>query len=94
MLVRADGAALAVAEAAAGDGSWLGTLGGACAVGDFLLAPTDDGVVRLEAAGGRIFMTKAFPDTEPFVDAGSVLLPAPGGLAVVGPREVRILAIR
>ena len=68
----------------AGDGSWLGTPWGVCAAGDFLLAPTDDGIVRVEAQGAALVETRRFPDTEPFVDAGSILLPGAGGLYVVG----------
>jgi hypothetical protein len=92
-LIRPDGSVVAVAEADAEDGSWLGHLRGKCAVGDFLLAATDDGVVRVEADAGQIGVVKTFPDTEEFVDTRSHLFPGPQGLYVVGPHEIQLLKI-
>src|SRR5207302_1225964 len=77
-----DGAILGTAEAPAGDGSWLGSLGGSAAAGELLFAPTDSGIVRVEAAGGKLTVTRAFPDTAPFVDAASILHAGGGGLWV------------
>jgi hypothetical protein len=85
------GALEATAEADAGDDSWLGTLHGKCATAGLLFAPTDGGVVRVEVTGGAIHKTRDFPDTEPFVDASSLLFAGKGGLYVVEPRRVRIL---
>jgi hypothetical protein len=92
-LIRPDGSVTAVTEAEAEDGSWLGHLRGKCAVGDFLLAATDDGVVRVEVDAGQIRVVKAFPDTEEFVDSRSHLFPGPRGLYVVGPHEIQLLKI-
>ncbi len=80
-----------VADAEAGDGSWLGTLRGKCAVQGMLLAATDAGIVRVEADGGRLRTTREFQDTEPFVDSGSQLLAGKEGLWVVEKRSVAVL---
>ena len=82
------GALEGTAEAEAGDGSWLGTLPGKCATQGVLLAATDSGIARVEVEGGRLRVTRQFPDTEPFVDSGSQLLVGEGGLFVVGRRAV------
>ncbi len=93
-VVKQDGSIEATAEAQAGDGSWLGTIRGKAAAGRFLLAPTDDGVVRIEPDGsGGLAVTKSFPDTEPFVDAGSALHIGSRGLYVVSKREISVLRI-
>lgn len=92
--IKGNGTIEATAEATAGDGSWLGALRGKAAAGAWLFASTDDGIVRLEVQGGKIAVTKTFPDTEPFVDAGCHLFPAPQGLYVVTPQEIRLLEIR
>jgi len=93
-LIRPDGSVTASAEALVGDDSWLGTVRGKCAAGHFLLAATDEGIVRVEADGDRLVQTKAFPDTEPFVDSSVALHVGHHGLYVVGRREIRILKIR
>jgi len=93
VVVRRDGTVEAAAEAEAGDGSWLAQIDGKCAAGAFLLAATDDGIVRVEVDGGRIVKTREFPDTETFVDAGCRLLPGRDGLYVVDRQEVRLLRI-
>lgn len=92
-VVRPDGSVEATAEAEQGDGSWLGEIRGKCASGRFLFAVTDEGVVRVEPAGGSIAKTAEFPDTEPFVDSGCQLLPAKSGLHVVDRQEIRLLKI-
>jgi hypothetical protein len=93
LVIDRAGRILARAEAKAGDGSWLSHLTGALPVGNFLLVPTDDGVVRVEQEGKELRVAREFPDTEPFVDAGSRLLPGPGGLYVVGDREIALLKL-
>jgi hypothetical protein len=93
LVLRADGAPAAAAQAEAGDGSWLGTLDGKCAAGDFLLTVTDDGFVRLVVEQGQIRVAAEFPDTEPFVDSECRLLPTRKGLAVVGRQDIRLLRI-
>jgi hypothetical protein len=93
LVLRADGAVLATAEAEAGSPSWLGGIRGRCAGGESLLAATDDGIVRMEARQGSIVIARTFPDAEPFVDAASVLLAGDGGLYVVGSQEVTLLRL-
>ena len=89
-----DGRILGTAAAAAGDGSWLGHLSSGCAVGNALLVPTDDGIVRVEVDGASLVKTREFPDTEPFVDAASRLFAGPDGLYVVDAHEIRRLTLR
>jgi H/ACA ribonucleoprotein complex subunit 3 len=91
VVVGRNGGVEAAAQAEQGDGSWLGTLHGKCAVGNVLFAPTDDGIVRVEVSNGQIHMAAKFPDTEAFVDAGCHLFPAPQGLYVVSEREICLL---
>ena len=93
MIILPDGSIEATAEAEQGDGSWLSTLRGKCAAGNFLLAATDGGVVRVEPDNGQIRKTKEFPDTEPFVDGGCHLFPCQEGLYVVSKHEVSMLKI-
>jgi len=92
-VVKADGSVEAVAETQADDGSWLGTLRGKCAAGNFLLAATDDGIIRVEPSSGQIVKTREFPDTEPFVHAGCHLFVGKNGLYVVDRQEIRLLKI-
>lgn len=92
-LVGRTGDVRATTEAENGDGSWLGTIRGKCAVRSFLFAPTDDGIVRVEASGGTITKTREFPDTEPFVDADSQLFAGKAGIYVVDRQEIRVLRI-
>jgi len=91
--VKSNGEVLGTAEATAGDGSWLGALRGKTAAGAWLFAATDDGIIRLEVDNGKIVVTKEFPDTEPFVNAGCHLFVGPQGLYVVSQREIRLLKI-
>jgi hypothetical protein len=85
------GALEAVAEAGAGDGSWLGTLRGKCATQGVLLAATDSGIARIEVEAGQLQLTREFPDTEPFVDSHCQLLVGREGLFVVGRRDIAAL---
>lgn len=94
VVITAHGTVEATAEAIADDGSWLGTLRGKAAAGEFLLAATDDGVVRLETAGTGIKLVRQYPDTEPFVTAGSHLFLGADGLYVVGRQQIRRMTIR
>ena len=74
----------AVAEADAGDGSWLGSIrGGAASSSGMLLMPTDDGLTRVEVVGNSITPTRVFPDTAPWVDVGCQILLGHDGLYVV-----------
>jgi hypothetical protein len=49
--------------------------------------------VRIEVEGQRLMVTQVFPDTEPFVNAASRLLPGPDGVYVVGAQEIVRLKI-
>lgn len=94
-VIAPDGSVIGSASAIAGDGSWLGgSIRGHAAVGDALLAATDDGVVRIEASGGSVAVTREFPDTEPFVHSSCQLLAGRDGLYVVDRREITKLVIR
>jgi hypothetical protein len=80
-------------EALSGDGSWLGTLGGKCCVQGMLLCPTDAGIVRVEVRGGRVDVTRQFPDTEVFVSAESALFLGEGGVVAADAQEIKVLKI-
>jgi hypothetical protein len=92
-LIRADGGIEARAQGEAGDGTWLAALRGKCAAGNFLLAATDEGLVRLEPSGGSILKTRVFSDTEPFVDGGSQLFAGRRGVYIVEPRRIQVLTM-
>ena len=92
-IIKPDGIMEAEAQAERGDGSWLSELRGKCAIGGFLLAATDNGIVRLEADSGKIIKTKEFPDTDPFVSAESRLFPSKDGLYAVDEKEIKLLKI-
>lgn len=93
-VIRPNGTIEATTEAEAGDGSWLSTLRGKCAVGNFLLVATDDGIIRMEPKFNQILKTREFPDTESFVDAGCQLIAGRQGLYVVTSQEIRLLELR
>ena len=77
--ISKDGKLEARSEAPVGDGSWLGTIRGKCAVGKLLFSPTDDGIVRTEMNAGDLSATKSFADTSRFVDGSSQLFLNPKG---------------
>ncbi len=93
MIIKSDGSVRESAEAKEGDGSWLGSIRGKCAAGNFLLAATDDGIIRVEPSSGTINIVKEFPDTEPFVDSGCHLYPNSNGLYVVSRKRIKLLKI-
>jgi H/ACA ribonucleoprotein complex subunit 3 len=82
------------AEAEEDDHSWLGQIRGKCAVGNYLLAATDTGLVRLELNNGSINVKTTYPDTEPFIQAGSHLFPGNKGIYVVEGKQIRILRMQ
>jgi H/ACA ribonucleoprotein complex subunit 3 len=97
VVIQADGTVLAHTHAIEGDDHWLAILGNGrsptptcpyCAVNNFMLAATDDGILRIEQQNGQLLHTKTFPDTEPFVNSQAQLLPAPNGLYVVHPQQI------
>ncbi len=92
-LINRRGEVLATSEAKDGDGSWLGTTRGKGAIGSFLFAPTDDGIVRLEAQNGSINITREFPDTEPYVSTASSLFIGTDGIYTVNGKEIYRLKI-
>lgn len=92
-VIHRNGSVLATAQAEEGDGSWLCAIRGKCAVGKYLFAATDDGIVRLEVQNGQVVKTAEFPDTEPFVTTNTHLFPAPGGMYAVSAKEVVLLRI-
>lgn len=96
-VIRADGSIAARTEAMSGTDHWLAMLSkqqtSGCAIANFLLAATDDGMIRIELQHGQLIHTKSFPDTEPFVDSSCQLLPAPKGLYVVKSQQIYQLAI-
>lgn len=93
VLIQNDGTVLASTQARTNDGSWLGKIRGKCAVGDYLLCATDDGIVRLEPSKGKITIAREFPDTEPFVHTGCHLFPGADGLYVVSRQRIHKLKI-
>jgi len=93
MIIKSNGDVCESAEAGEGDGSWLGSTRGKCAAGKFLLAATDDGIVRVEPDGGTLSVVKEFPDTEPFVDSSCHLYAGKAGLFVVSRSEIKSLKI-
>jgi serine/threonine protein kinase len=92
-LINKNGSIQASSQAQQGDGSWLSSIRGKCAVSNFIFAATDDGVVRLEESNQQIIPTKEFPDTEPFIDSGSHIFPGKDGLYVVSMHQISLLKI-
>lgn len=93
MIIKSDGSIKASIEAKEGDGSWLSSIRNKCVAGNFLLAATDDGIVRVEPFGNSIGVSKMFPDTEPFVDSGCHLFPSNNCLFVVSRSNIKSLKI-
>lgn len=93
-LVDERGAHLGSAETSPGDGSWLGGLRGKCAAGDYLLAPTDDGIVRVVLNNGALEVGREFPDTARFVSASSHIFAGNDGVYVVERDVIWRLTIR
>lgn len=94
-LIARSGALLATATSDTGTetNAWLLSGAGAAALGPYLFAPTDAGVVRVEAQGSALVQTRSFPDTEPFVSAAGRLLAGAGGLYVVEPDRILRLTL-
>ncbi len=92
-LFDGSGRLLASCEEPLDERSPLAGAHGACAVGSMLLLPTDDGVVRLEADGAALRVSKRFSDTEPFVDRACRLLAGTAGLFVVNGRRITRLTL-
>lgn len=96
MVIQAHGAIAASFQTKAGEDNWLAVLGKTsvahlspyCAAGNFLIAATDDGIIRIEIQQGQLVQTKLFPDTESFVNSSSQILASPHGLYVVNAHEI------
>ena len=93
-LIQSDGTIIATTESLAGENNWLTSIHGHCAVNNFLLVATDEGIVRLEAHNGQILKIREFPDTEPFVDHSCYLYPSAQGLYVVTQQKITLLQIQ
>lgn len=93
-VINSDGETEAVAETEMGDGTWLGKIRGKLPVGNFVLSATDHGMVREEIISGKIVETNEFPNTEPYLDEDSFLLPSPNGVLVIRKHEIVSLSIR
>ena len=92
-VIRPNGAIVATMKEQHNETSWLANLYGKCAVSNFLLAATDEGIVRLAPQNGQIVIINEFPDTEPFVDSSCNLIAAPQGLYVIKQQEIYLLQI-
>lgn len=92
-VINSNGSFEASTESAFGDGTWLGNIRGKCAVGNFLFAPTDDGIIKIECQNGQITKIAEFPDTENFVNAESRLFAGADGLYVVDRQEIKLLKL-
>jgi hypothetical protein len=92
-MILANGTVEATASAEAGAANWMGSAGGALAIGTALLVPTDEGIVRIEAQQGCLVLSQTFPDTEPYVDAANRLLAGPNGVYVIRGRSIHLLTI-
>lgn len=101
-LIAASGALLATAETSAADteadpdasnDAWLYSGHCVTAAGPYLFAPTDAGIVRIEADGNTLRATRSFPDTEPVVSASDRLLAGADGLYVIKPDRILRLTL-
>ncbi len=87
------GEAIATSKMGGDSHDWLTNIRGKFAVGNFLLAATDSGVVRLEPRNGGIAKVQEFPNTEPFVDVSSHLYASSQGLFAVNRNRIHLLKI-
>ena len=94
IVIRKNGEVEASIKVEANEEDWLNNIRGKCAAGNFLLAATDEGIVRVEVDNGKISKTRTFPDTEPFVNSGCHLFPGRDGLYVVSGKEIKHLKMR
>lgn len=80
-VVASDGALLADSTGLAESSPALASSGGKAILENHVLCPTDDGLLSLliDPIHQTLIEQRSFPDTEPFITAQSVVLPAPGG---------------
>lgn len=93
-VIRRDGTIEAKAEQLKDDGSWLSSIRGKSAVGQFLFVPSDDGIIRVDITGNVIHAAKVFEDTESFVNEQSKLFATKQGIYVVNPHDITLLTIK
>lgn len=102
LVIRSDGSLVATVQST-NDDHWLAVLGRGrsradpcpyLAIGNFLLAPTDEGIIRVEIQQNQLVQTNTFPDTEPFVNSHSQLRLAKDGIYCVGDRAIVLLKIQ
>ena len=65
-----------------------------CAVDDFLLAATDDGIVRIKLHQGQLTLDRMFPETEAHVDASCHLRAGSRGLWIIRERQIDWLQLK
>ncbi len=87
-VLRDTGELIATLAAPKGDLAWLSNLHGCSAIADWLFAPTDEGIVRIEFQNGQILVTKTFPETEPYVDSGCSLIVGSQGIHVINSQKI------
>jgi serine/threonine protein kinase len=74
---------------------WLDSLRGKFAVENYLYVPTDDGLCQYKLTGGTNVIEKSqeYPDTEDFLDSGSLLFPHKQGIYVVNNGDIKLIQI-
>jgi len=92
-VILASGEVMATSRAPADTIPWMVSARGALAVGQVLLVPTDEGMLRLEVERGQIVASKMFLATEPYIDAASRLLAGPNGVYVAHERTIHLLCM-
>jgi H/ACA ribonucleoprotein complex subunit 3 len=89
-----------IASADSSTHPWLNLLGSHsnhcpyCAVNHFLLAATDQGIIKIEIQGNQLMQTQQFSDTEPFVDSNCQLLPHTDGLWVISSQKIQLFKLQ
>lgn len=91
-VVSSKGEVVASLDVAADEDHWLArTVRGAMPSGSSLFVATDDGMIRVGVQAGAVVVEREFPDTAGFVDAGTYLVPATGGIYAVTNRSITLL---
>ena len=91
-VINREGQLTAVSKADAGDGSWLGSVHGKCAIGKSLLSTSEEGIVSVCCKGTAIH-PQTFPQTKQFITQDCDLLPGAGGVYVVNKQNITFLQI-
>lgn len=94
-VIDKNGTVVATTEPDGDDDHWLNqSIRGHFAAGSSLFAATDSGIVKVGIDTDEVIVEQTFPDTEPFVDSHSQLLPGNGGIHVVSSHEIAFLKIQ